>query len=195
MLIESARLYRKSLWNDARACVEIWIEKDALSGVIWPVTNKFDVPLMVARGYASLSFIHGAAEDIAARSVPTFVYHLGDYDPSGVDAGRKIDETLRELALNAEIHFERLAVNPDQIRDWNLPTRPTKPSDTRSKNFGAISVELDAIEPETLRAIVHDAIERHMPRQQYAVLKAAEESERRALLGLARGVSEHGLGY
>ena len=57
-LEETARLYRKSLWADADAYVEIWLEKDALSGVVYPVTSQFDVPLMVARGYASLSFLH-----------------------------------------------------------------------------------------------------------------------------------------
>ena len=39
-----------------------------------------------------------------------------------------------------------------------LPSRPTKKSDTRSKNFGDESVELDAINPETLREIVQDCI-------------------------------------
>jgi len=60
-LKETARLYRKALWADADAYVEIWLEKDALSGVVYPVTAMFDVPLMVARGYASLSSLHSAA--------------------------------------------------------------------------------------------------------------------------------------
>ena len=65
------------------------------------------------------------------------------------------------------------------MTEWNLPTRPTKASDTRAKNFGsAISVELDAIEPNQLRALVQEAIERHLPPEQFEKLKAAEESER-----------------
>ena len=140
-LHETARLYRKALWADADCYVEIWIEKDALSGVLYPITSMYDVPLMVARGYASLSFLHSAAEYISEIDVPTYIYHLGDYDPSGVNAGEKIDETLRELAPDAEIHFERIAVTPEQIRYWRLPTRPTKTSDTRAKGFGKISVE------------------------------------------------------
>ena len=150
-LQETAHLYRKALWSDADCYVEIWLEKDALSGVIYPITSLYDVPLMVARGYASLSFLHDAAEYIGTLSVPTYIYHLGDYDPSGVNAGEKIEQTLRELAPAAKIHFQRLAVTPEQIKNWNLPTRPTKASDTRSKGFGDISVELDAIDPETLR--------------------------------------------
>jgi hypothetical protein len=189
-LNETARLYRKSLWTDANAYVEIWLEKDALSGVVYPITSMYDVPLMVARGYASLSFLHSAADEINDLDVPTFIYHLGDYDPSGVNAGEKIEETLRELAPDAEIHFERIAVNPSQIYLWELPTRPTKASDSRSKNFGEISVELDAIEPRQLRALVEEAIQRHLPAEQFDVLKAAEESERsliRKLVGKATG--------
>src|SRR6516165_3392858 len=129
-LRDTARLYRKALWVDADSYVEIWLEKDALSGVVYPVTADFDVPLMVARGYASLSFLHGAAEYIRTLDVPAYVYHLGDFDPSGVNAGEKIEEELREMAPDAEIYFERLAVTEEQIDAWNLPTRPTKKSDT-----------------------------------------------------------------
>ncbi len=184
-LTETARLYRKSLWSHADCYVEVWLEKDALSGVVLPVTAAYDVPLMVARGYASLSFLHSAAEHIADLDVPTFIYHLGDYDPSGVNAGEKIEETLRELAPNAEIYFERLAVTPEQIIEWNLPTRPTKMTDTRAKRHGDISVELDAIDPNMLRELVRKAIERHLPADELAVLKAAEESEREHFIELA----------
>jgi hypothetical protein len=183
-LNHTARFYRKALWSDADAYVEIWLEKDALAGVVLAITGAYDVPLMVARGYASLSFLHSAAEFIDDLDVPAHIYHLGDFDPSGVNAGEKIEETLRELAPNAEIVFERIAVTPDQIEAWNLPTRPTKTSDSRAKGFGDISVELDAIEPDTLRAIVLTAIERHLPQEQFEVLKAAEASERRLIAGV-----------
>jgi hypothetical protein len=177
-LRETAKFYRKNLWADADSYVEIWLEKDALSGVIYPITSLNDVPLMVARGYASLSFLHTADEYMNGLEVPVYVYHLGDFDPSGVNAGEKIEETLMELAPAADITFERIAVTEEQIAGWNLPTRPTKSSDTRSKSFGEISVELDAIEPARLRNLVQEVIERHLPRRQFDALKAAEQSER-----------------
>jgi hypothetical protein len=183
-LAQTARLYRKSLWSEASAYVEIWLEKDALSGVVYPVTSQFDVPLMVARGYASLSFLHEAAEYISSLDVPAFIYHMGDFDPSGVNAGEKIEETLREMAPEAEIHFERLAVTPDQIGDWRLPTRPTKTTDSRAKGFGDLSVELDAIPPDDLRGLVQEAIERHLPPEQYAVLRETEKNEQKLIHGL-----------
>jgi hypothetical protein len=183
-LKETARLYRKDLWRDADCYVEVWLEKDALSGVVYPITSLFDVPLMVARGYASLSFLNEAAEYIGSLDVPAYIYHLGDYDPSGQDAARAIEETLREMAPHAEIHFERLAVTPAQIARWRLPTRPTKVTDSRAKGFGSLSVELDAIPPGRLRALVQVAIERHLPPEQYAVLKVAEASEQGLINGL-----------
>ena len=188
-LANTARFYRKSLWDDAATYVEVWLEKDALAGVVMPVTSEYDVPLMVARGYASLSFLAGAAEYINKLDVPTFIFHLGDFDPSGVNAGEKIESTLRELAPKATIHFHRLAVTPKQISDWSLPTRPTKQSDTRAKGFGDISVELDAIEPNRLRALVREWIEQLLPAKELAVLKAAEASERSILLNLVEQIN------
>jgi len=191
-LQDTARFYRKSLWTDAECYVEVWLEKDALAGVVMPVTSLYDVPLMVARGYASLSFLHTAAEFISTLDVPAYVYHLGDFDPSGVDAGMKIERDLREMAPRSEIHFERLAVTPSQIAEWDLPTRATKASDSRSKNFGDVSVELDAIAPDSLRSLVEGAINRHLPQDQLRVLQVAEQSERdhlRSLVGILGAAS------
>jgi hypothetical protein len=137
-LEDAAQSYRKALWDDADAYVEIWLEKDALAGVILPITRKYDVSLMVARGFSSITFLYSAAEHISQLDVPVHLYHLGDFDPSGVSAGEKIEENLRKYAPNADIHFERLAVLPEQIVEWRLPTRPTKESDSRSKGFGPI---------------------------------------------------------
>ena len=191
-LVSTAHFYRKSLWADADAYVEIWLEKDALAGVVNDVTDEYDVPLMVARGYASLSFLHSAAEHIGSLDVPAYIYHLGDFDPSGVNAGEKIEETLRELAPDAEITFKRIGVTKAQIRKWKLPTRPTKKSDTRSKGFGEISVELDAISPADLRGLVRDAIEAHMPAARLDILKIAEQSERDTLLDIVGQLTRGG---
>ena len=190
-----AKLYRKRLWADQGKYVEIWLEKDALAGVVFPVTERFDVPLMVARGYASLSFLHSSAEFIGNLEVPAHIFHLGDHDPSGVNAGEKIEETLRKMAPEAEIHFERLAITPQQIADWNLPSRPTKKTDPRAKKFGhAESVELDAIDPQRLRDLVAQAIIRHLPPDQFRILMTAEESERQQIGGLVAMIKELGGG-
>jgi hypothetical protein len=153
--------------------------------VIEPVTDKYDVSLMVARGYASVTFLHDAAENIEDKDCPIHIYHLGDYDPSGVNAGEKIEEDLREFAPTADIRFTRLAVTPEQIERWALPTRPTKHSDSRAARFGSDeSVELDAIDPRRLRTMVERVINRHMPKKRYDELMAQEEREREHISNL-----------
>lgn len=187
-LEETAKFYRKALWADLDQHVEIWLEKDALSGVIYPVTSRYDVPLMVARGYSSLTFLAEAADDIrdyAADGARTYIYHLGDFDPSGVNAAEKIRDTLNEMAPEADIVFRRLAVTEEQIKRLNLPTRPTKTSDSRAKNFAADSVELDAMSPDFLRDLVTVVLDSHLPKKQLEILKAAEASEKATLLSWA----------
>ena len=193
-LTATAQLYRRDLWADAATRVEVWLEKDALAGVVYPVTAAYDVPLMVTRGYASLSFLHAAAEEIAEAQRPTFICHLGDFDPSGVDAARKVEETLRGMAPEAEIHFERLAVTARQLAELDLPSRPTKVSDTRAANFGDISVELDAIPAATLRRLVEGAITDHLPAGQLGILRTIESDERRLLHGMVGMLGEAGHG-
>ncbi|MGI8707257.1 MAG: hypothetical protein ACR2LG_03500 [Actinomycetota bacterium] len=184
-LRRTAELYRRNLWDDADAYVEVWLEKEALAGVLIEETSEYDVPLMVTRGYPSLSFVAEAAEVIGDKDKPAFLYYFGDRDPSGVDIPRHIEERLAELAPWAEIHFEKIAVTTEQIETLGLPTRPTKKSDTRSKTFVGESVEVDAIPPSTLRELVRDCIEHHIDHQRLAVLQEVERNERELLLEIA----------
>lgn len=189
-LADTARFYRKSLWDQVSAYVEVWLEKDALAGVVLPVTDQYDVPLMVSRGYASLSFLHSAARYMNSLDCPAYIYHFGDFDPSGVNAAEKIDATLRELAPAADIRFQRVAVTPAQIRTYNLPSRPTKATDTRAKSFGDVeSVELDAIPPGLLRDLVERCITRHLPQDEFQRLLKIESVERETLASIARTVT------
>jgi hypothetical protein len=184
-LKSTAELYRRNLWAAMPVYVEVWCEKDALAGVLMEETDVYDVPLMVARGYASLSFLHSAALAIKAKGKPTYIYHFGDLDPSGVDAARDIEAKLRRYAPDVEIHFERPAVTRAQADEWNLPSRPTKMTDTRSKKFNGTSVELDAIPARRLRELVRERIERHIDQQKLSILRTAEKSERELLTGWA----------
>jgi len=181
-LRQTANGYRRAVWDGLDDYVEVWIEKDALAGVLHSVTAQYDVPLMVARGYSSESFAYEAAQTIKGTGKAGTVYYLGDHDPSGWQMARNLEGKLR--GFGADITFERLAVNPEQITAWNLPTRKTKKTDTRCKAFfdtfgkNAPSVDLDAIHPDTLRALVRQAIEQHLPKYHLIGIEAVEESER-----------------
>lgn len=170
--------YRRTL-IPALGLIEIWLEKDALAGVVYPVTAEWDVPLMVSRGYSSLSFLHDAAEAWQSGDDPVFVYYLGDHDPSGRDIDRNIESRLREFAPGIDLDFRRIAVTERQIAEWNLPGRPTKKSDSREAKWGGgDSVELDAIPPDTLRTLVRAAIEAHVDPETHARILAVEAAER-----------------
>ena len=193
MLEHYARTYRRDLWIHADEYVEVWLEKEALAGVLYDATAALDVPLMVSRGFASISFLHSAAEDIAHIDKPTTLYYIGDHDPSGLAIPKTIERTIRQLAPDVELKLVRLAVNEDQIEGMNLPTRPTKTTDTRAKGFKGESVEVDAIPPSKLRQIVTEAVESHVDTRQLELIRTAEQSERSFLHSLAdRGVAGGG---
>jgi hypothetical protein len=80
-LTSTADRYRKAFWTDADAVVEVWCEKDAVAGTIYPVTSKYDVPLMITRGFSSETFCFEAVEQLADHR-PYHVYYLGDFEPS-----------------------------------------------------------------------------------------------------------------
>jgi hypothetical protein len=174
--------FRRDLWDTQDTYVEIWLEKEALAGVLYPVTSELDVPLMVTRGYPSLSYLFEAGECIAAEDRPVWIYYLGDHDPSGVDIARNVEARLREFAPNAHLTFERIAVTQEQIRGFGLPTRPTKTTDSRIKSWkGGGSVEVDALEPDVLRDLVKSTILRHVDQAALAVTRVTEQSERELL--------------
>jgi len=201
-LQRTAATYRRALWDDSPVAVEVWLEKEALAGVLAEVCAGWDVPLMVCRGYPSMSFLHAAAEAIHARGhgdQHTCLYYFGDRDPSGVDIDRAvrqgIGESLAALdGLPADVAadafddfatFERVAVTPRQIATWKLPTRPTKRTDTRAKGFSGASVEVDSIPPGQLRRLAETCIEAHVDRHELDVLQTVEAEERRVLERMA----------
>jgi hypothetical protein len=184
MLEDAALSYRRALWHNQSAEVHVYTEKDAISGVILPVTEQYDVPLGVIRGYASESFAWSVAQSVIRAPADVFVYQLGDHDPSGVDAWRAFTEKVTGFVAERYgdtenwLHFERLAVTPLQITTMNLPTRPTKQTDSRAARFDGESVEVDAIPAPILRQLVRRAITQHIDQDQLRVTRFAEESER-----------------
>lgn len=196
MLADAAASYRRALWHDQDVDVHVFTEKDAISGVILPVTEEWDVPLGVLRGYCSESFAHDVAEDIiGSGKSAVYVYQLGDHDPSGVDAWRAFKDSVAGFLENLSdqhtkpctVTFDRLAVTETQIEQWNLPTRPTKRTDTRAKNFTGGSVEVDAIPAPTLRELVENAITQHIDDHQLGITLTVEDEERDVLTRLANG--------
>jgi hypothetical protein len=188
----AAGLYRKDYWTTSEVNVEVWLEKDALKGVLMPtVVDECGLGLHVTRGFASITYLQEAADDIERDGRPTYVYVLTDFDPSGVSIAEKVEEELMSRAPSSDITVERLAVNREQIERWNLPTRPTKTSDTRASRFkqvyGTDSVELDAIPPDELRRLVRGAIDSHMEPWRLEQFRMVEKEEREKLRSMFGG--------
>jgi hypothetical protein len=181
-LDDAAVSYRRALWHDQNVYVEVWSEKEAISSIVSPITDAWDVPLMIARGFASESFLWTTAQTIRAARKPAVIYQLGDHDPS---AWNHIQRRLQDFAPDVEITFERLAVTESQIVELDLPTRPTKITDSRAKTFDGESVEVDALPTRNLRDIVDTAITSWIDPVALHATRVAEESEREGLQLLA----------
>jgi len=159
-LYNCALSYRRNLWQDQPYYVEVWCEKDAISGILHRACESFGVPVFSCRGFASISSLMHCAdlfkkqEDLGKKPI---VFYFGDLDPSGMAIDSKARETLSE-DFGVEVDFRRLSVNPTQVEELSLPTRPTKTSDTRAKNWKGGCVEVDALSSEQL---VHLVCARH----------------------------------
>ena len=185
---QCATFYRRSALKQSDDYVEVWLEKDALAGVLWDVTAQYHVPLMVSRGMPSLTFLHSSAQAIsraAEKGKQTYIYQFGDRDPSGVLIPQTIRRRLNEMCW--KLHCDppvvvRIALSEELIEYFDLPTRPTKRhGNNHARGFVGDSVELDALPPRELRALVTEVIEQHVSPEATMALRAAEESERELL--------------
>jgi hypothetical protein len=176
--------YRRDMWSTQPHYVELWLEKDAIASIVSDVAGEFGVPVFVCRGFASLSSLYGAAQtfkEAAASGKKVTIFHLGDYDPSGHAAADAIERTLTE-DFGCDLYFDRLAILPGQIERLNLPTRPTKQTDSRARNWtGEECVELDSMPIAEMRALVEDAITDLIDQREWKALQNIERRERETL--------------
>jgi len=176
--------YRRNMWSTQPYYIEVWVEKDAIAGIVSKTANTFGVPVFVARGFASLSSLHDASEtfrEATETGKKAVIYHLGDYDPSGIAAGESVIKAFRD-DFKVNIEFIRIAVTPEQIQRLELPTRPTKESDPRARKWtGGDCVELDTMPPAAIRELVESSILQHIDRREWLALKKTEEMERQTL--------------
>jgi hypothetical protein len=168
-----AAWYHVDMWASQRYRPEVWIEKDALVGVISGVCEENDIPYFSCRGYTSLSEMWRASmrlrRHIDSDQAP-YIIHFGDHDPSGIDMSRDIYDRLCQTFL-ADCEFRRLALNMAQIEQYNPPPNPAKVTDSRYKaylaKYGDESWELDALEPVHFRQLIEHEIAKLRDEQQW----------------------------
>ena len=199
---ESVRqYYRREVWRGLPDRVFVALEKEALVSIVYDVTQEYDVPLLVLRGFSSVTFIHDLASQIVGYrqyGLRSHVLVLTDLDPSGVVSAGSLRDRLAKYCgipltpkgrapdkLPDWLSFTRIAVTRQLAKEYNLPSRPTK---TRRNSHaqsplwdGGPSIELDAVAPDVFRQIIREVITAYIPDRHMETLRAAEESERDGL--------------
>ena len=180
-VINSARYsYMLDRWKDQPNYVEVWVEKDALIGIVSQVCKSLDVPHFSCRGYTSQSEMWGAAQRFIQQDEreSRVIIHLGDHDPSGIDMTRDIQERLE--MFGADVEVKRVALTMNQINTFNPPPNPTKVTDARSSGyisrFGHECWELDALEPKVITQLIQNEVTALID---YSLFNAVADRERR----------------
>ena len=183
IILASARSFRTDTWVSQTNRVEVWVEKEALAGIVARAARTYDVPYFSCRGYTSQSEMYRAAMRLISweeKGYKTFVIHLGDHDPSGIDMTRDIEDRLKLFGAKTQVN--RIALNMSQIREYDPPPNPAKFSDSRInsyvRNFGYSSWELDALQPDVLSSLIINEISKYMDEEAYNAALEADEYAR-----------------
>lgn len=182
-LAETARLYRRNLWAASSWRVEVWAESDSISSTVWPVTARWDVPLMVTRGQSSETFAHAAADAWNHQDGHPVVLYVGDHDPAGLDIESSLKAKLQGF-YGDDIEWERVGVTWPQVVELDLPGTPPKVKGRKRPYPFELAVEAEALPPRLLLDLLDNAISYYVDEDQLGVLKAAEADEKRLLHGL-----------
>jgi hypothetical protein len=181
--------YRRDVWATQPRYLELWVEKDALSGIFVSLLRPYGVTLNVGRGYDSWSSIKNTADRFAEHDNPLVLY-FGDFDPSGEHMVVSLQERLGWFDVEFEI--EKVALTRQDIDDYDLPPDLTKATDTRAAahiaRHGDIAVELDALPVEVLRQRIIESVEENMDLEALARVRRRETADRNKLKRLL-GVS------
>jgi len=172
--------YHKNRWENQPIYPEIFIEKKALQGVFQDVCRNWDIALGACKGYPSLTFLHESYKrfrDATYEDKRPVIIYFGDYDPSGEDIPRSIQENLARFGVDVEV--QRIALMEDQVIAWKLSPAPTKVGDSRTAKWGGLGqVELDAVRPEKLMELLEEAITEIFDPDLHEELLKQEEVER-----------------
>lgn len=184
--------------------IEVWVEKDALSGVLSRVTKEYHIPIMVNRGYSSASAMHEAFkrfdEAINQRAQSCTVLYLGDHDPSGVDMIRDVEDRIQEFFIgtysNPTCNFQikPIALSMTQIKKYNPPPNPAKITDPRAGAYiaehGGKSWEVDALKPEVLNRLLDSEIKKLIDFDLYRAQVEAEEVDKKVIRDIVKKLNK-----
>jgi hypothetical protein len=176
--------YRRDYWSQQPAPVETWSEKGTVRGTLAPVFDEYGTTFRVLHGYSSATVIRQIAEETANQH--RIVFYVGDWDPSGLHMS-EVDLPQRLTAYGAKVTLIRIALTQADTNS-GLPhfAVETKRGDSRYswfvRNYGQRCFELDALDPNVLRARVEQYIRTQIDFDAWARCKAVEAAEQRSLV-------------
>lgn len=188
--------YSLGKWDGQATRVEVWVEKEALAGVVARIASEMDVAYFACRGYVSQSEQWRAAHRFMnyqqEHGMAGVILHLGDHDPSGIDMTRDIRD---RLSLFSHRHgfdpptIRRIALNMDQVEEYQPPPNPAKITDSRAvgyiETYGEESWELDALPPDVLADLIRSHVEPYIDRELWQEREEQEEADREVLRAVA----------
>lgn len=187
-----AKRFKFDWWEDQDFRVEVWVEKEALVGVIERTAYRYRCPYFACRGYTSQSEAWAAGrrfKDYNEAGQAVKVVHLGDHDPSGIDMTRDNLDRLTIFAEQGDVEVIRVALNIDQVRKYKPPPNPAKLTDSRCegyiRKFGNQSWELDALSPEVIDGLISSEIENYIDWEKWEEAKQREENAREKIAEMA----------
>ena len=190
-LVDSAlHAYRRPRWEGQPVYAELWVEKQALAGVLEPLARHYHATLLVNKGYSSQSSMFESAKRFKrgmGKHRPGLLFYLGDHDPSGEDMVRDVGDRL--CMFGAPVKVTKIALTMAQIRQYNPPPNPAKLSDSRAAAYvekhGDSSWEVDALPPNVLTRLIRAAFDKVIDRKAMDAVIAREEREKTTLKDLA----------
>lgn len=189
--------YRRDLWEDQPMRPEVWVEKKAMVDVVGQICNRLRVDFFACKGYVSQSEQYVAGQRLRGyvmRGQRPIVFHLGDHDPSGLDMTRDNTERLSMFA-GTPVQVVRLALNMDQVNQYDPPPNPAKVTDSRfedyQRKYGDESWELDALEPQVIQNLIENNVTRVRNYDKWSEALRQEALERQELTDILEEVGRY----
>ena len=177
------QIYRRDRTEDQNVSIYLGVEKAGIVEQLKSWFGDYGIPILALGGYSSQTYIDDVIEDVERQGRPAVLIYAGDFDPSGEDIDRDFlarTDVFREVV--------RVALNADQVHQYNLPEQMGKTTDSRARGFverhgRLVQVELDALPPDILRELFQEAIDAHWDTSAFKRALRREKNERATLRG------------
>jgi len=186
--------YAEDLWRDQPVRLEVWIEKNALTGVISPATSRNRIDYFPTIGYPSISALKEAATRLNNYNNPpswkdegtvpqkVVILYLSDHDPEGMQMPEKVEETLATMGVE-NFEVKRIGLTLDQVREFNPPPSFAKETSARYteyvRRYGTDQAwELDALQPDVIQALIQEQADHYRDVDLWEIAVENEEASR-----------------